>query len=284
MHARIFPGDRRAGLDLRPRDLRARAAAVAALGDEVVDAALAFGVARIPVLHGRVLDLGVVERDQFDHGGVELVLVAHRRGAAFEIGDVGALLGDDQRALELAGIPLIDAEIGRQLHRAAHALGHVDEGAVGEDRRVERGVEIVGDRHDRAEILPHDLRIFADRLGDRAEDDAGLLQLLLEGGDDRDRIEHRVDGDPRALDAGQHLALAERNAELLVGREQLGIDLVEALRALAALRRGVVVDVLEVDLRIVDLGPGRLASWSASGDRRRAAIRASIRARSSWPR
>ncbi|MDZ7770872.1 MAG: hypothetical protein U5K38_18355 [Woeseiaceae bacterium] len=72
----------------RPRDLRAVAAAVAALGDEVVDAALAFGVARIPVLHGRVLDLGVVQRDQFDDGGVELVLVAHRRGAAFEVAHV----------------------------------------------------------------------------------------------------------------------------------------------------------------------------------------------------
>ena len=153
MHARILPGDRRAGLDLRPRDLRPVAAAVAALGDEVVDAALAVGVARIPVLDGRVLDLGVVERDQLDHRGVELVLVAHRRGAALEIGDVGALLGDDQRPLELAGVPLVDAEIGRQLHRAAHALGHVDERAVGEDRRVERRVEIVGHRHDRAEIL-----------------------------------------------------------------------------------------------------------------------------------
>jgi hypothetical protein len=79
-------------------------AAVAALGDEVVDAALAVLVARIPVLHRGVLDLGVVQRDQFDHGGVQLVLVALRRRAAFQIGDVAALVGDDQRALELAGV------------------------------------------------------------------------------------------------------------------------------------------------------------------------------------
>src|SRR5581483_9589849 len=111
--ARIFPGDGRAGLDLGPGDLRARPTAVAALGDEIEDAAFALGVARIPVLHRRILDLGVVERDELDHGGVQLVLVAHRRGAAFEIGDVGALVGDDQRALELAGVALIDAEIGR---------------------------------------------------------------------------------------------------------------------------------------------------------------------------
>ena len=141
--ARIFPGDGRAGLELGPGNLGARAAAVAALGDEVVDAALAARVARIPVLDGRILDLGVIERDQLDHGGMQLVLVAHRRRAAFEIADVGALVGDDQRALELAGVLLVDAEVGRELHRAAHARRHVDERAVGEHRRIERREEVV---------------------------------------------------------------------------------------------------------------------------------------------
>src|SRR5205823_45593 len=97
--ARIFPGDRRAGLDLGPRNLRARAAAGAALGHEIVDAALTLGVTRVPVLHGRVLDLRVLVRDQLDHRGVQLVLVALRRGAAFEIADIGALVGDQQGAL-----------------------------------------------------------------------------------------------------------------------------------------------------------------------------------------
>ena len=128
---------------------------------------LPFGVARIPVLDGRILDLGVVERDQLDHRGMQLVLVAHRRGAAFEIADVGALVGDDQRALELAGVLLVDAEIGRQLHRAAHARRHVDERAVGEHRRIQRGEEVVGHRHDGAEILLHQLGMLADRLRDR---------------------------------------------------------------------------------------------------------------------
>ena len=173
-----------------------RAAAVAALGDEVVDAALAVLVARIPVLDGRIFDLGVVERDQFDHRGMKLVLVARRRGAAFEVAHVGALVGDDQRALELAGVLLVDAEIGRKLHRAAHARRHVDERAVGEHRRVERGEEIVGDRHHRAEIFPHQVGMLLQRLRDRHEEDAGLRQFLLEGGRDRDRIEHRVDRHP----------------------------------------------------------------------------------------
>ena len=159
-------------------------------------------VARIPVLHGRILDLGVVERDQLDHGGVQLVLVAHRRGAAFEVAHVGALVGDDQRALELAGVLLVDAEIGRELHRAAHARRHVDERAVGEHRRIERREEVVGHRHDRAEILLHQLGMLAQRLGDRHEDHAGLLQLFLEGGGDRDGVEHRVDRDAVARRGG----------------------------------------------------------------------------------
>ena len=92
-------------------------------------------------------------REDLDHRGVQLVLVAHRRGAAFEVADVAALVGDDQGALELAGVLGIDAEIGRQLHRAADALGHVDEGAVGKDRAVEAGEIIVALRNDRAEIF-----------------------------------------------------------------------------------------------------------------------------------
>src|SRR5690606_34394138 len=54
--ARVFPGDGRAGLDLRPGNLGAAAAAVAALRHEVVDAAFAFLVARIPVLDRRIFD------------------------------------------------------------------------------------------------------------------------------------------------------------------------------------------------------------------------------------
>src|SRR5690606_15541124 len=126
----ILPGDSRARLYLRPGDLGVAAAAIATLRNEVVDAALTLLVARVPVLHGRVLDLRVVERNQLDHRRVQLVLVTHRRRATFEVGDVRPLVGDDERPLELARLSLVDAEVRRQLHRAAHALWHVDERAV----------------------------------------------------------------------------------------------------------------------------------------------------------
>ena len=64
------------------------------------------------------------------------------------------------------------------------------------------------------------------RLGEGAEDDADLRELLAEGRRDRDRVEDRVH-----RDAGQLAALAQRNAELLVGLEELRVHLLEALRA-----------------------------------------------------
>ena len=148
--------------------------APAALGDEVVNAAAALGVAGVPVLHGRVLDLGVVEGDELDHRRVELVLVAHRGGAAFQVADVGPLFGDDEGPLELAGVGGIDAEVGGQLHRAAHALGDVAERAVGEDRGVERGEEVVAVGDDRAEVPADKVRVVLDGFGEGAEDDAGF--------------------------------------------------------------------------------------------------------------
>src|SRR5207249_10024574 len=51
----ILPGNGRTGLHLRPGDLRIPAHALAALGDEVVNAALTFLVAGIPVLHRGIL-------------------------------------------------------------------------------------------------------------------------------------------------------------------------------------------------------------------------------------
>src|SRR3954447_10069287 len=266
--ARILPGDRRTGLDLGPGYLGIVAAAVTTLGDEIVDAAFAFRIAGIPVLHRRIFDLGIIVRDELDHGGVQLVLVALRRGAALEIGDVGALVGDDQRALELAGVAFVDAEVGGQFHRAAHARRHVNERAVREHRRVQRCVEIVRRRHHGPQIFLHQFGMLADRFRDRHEDHAGLLQLCLEGGRNRDRIEDGVDRDLApvgillaglGLDAFEHGDFPQGDAELFVGLQNLGIDLVERGDRLLRLRGRIVIKVLEVDLGIVDAGPGRLS-------------------------
>ncbi len=142
----------------------------------------------------------------------------------------------------------------RELHRTAHALRHVDERAVREDGRVEAREEVVRDRHDRAEVLADEVGVIADRLGERAEDDARLLELRLERGRDRDAVEDGVD-----RDAGERRALVQRHPELLVGLEQLGVDLVQALRRVLPLPdRRVVRDRLVVDRLVADVRPARL--------------------------
>src|ERR1044071_6492954 len=229
---RVLPRNRRAGLDLRPRNLRVAAAARAALRHEVVNAALALLVARVPVLHRRILNLRVVQRDEFHDGRVQLVLVELRRGAAFEIGDVCALLRDDERALELAGLLVVDAEVGRKLHRAADALRHEDEGAVREDRAVQSREVVVADGYDRAEVLLDEFGVIPNRIGEGAEDDAVLLELLLVGRRDRDRVEDGVHGDVREL-----LLLVQRDAELLERAEKLRVNLIQTRLRRLLLRR-----------------------------------------------
>src|SRR5206468_13065387 len=146
--ARVLPGDRGTGLDLRPGDLRVRAERLPALGDEVVDAALPVLGPGIPVLDRGVLDLRVVKGDQLDDRGVELVRVSDWRGAAFEIADVGAFVRDDEGALELAGVLRVDSEVRGQFHRAPYARRHVGERTVAEDGAVQPRVEVdvEGDR------------------------------------------------------------------------------------------------------------------------------------------
>src|SRR3972149_1679033 len=82
---RVLPRDCGARLDLRPRELRVLPHRTAALRDEVVDAALPVLVARIPILDRAVLQLCIVERDEFDDGRVKLILVTHRGCASFKI-------------------------------------------------------------------------------------------------------------------------------------------------------------------------------------------------------
>ena len=102
-----------------------------ALGDEVED------VLR-PVLHGRVADPRARLGDDLDHRGVQRVARVDRRRAALDVVDVGALLADDQRPLELAHVLGVDPEVGLQRHLDLDPGRHVDEGAARPDGRVER--------------------------------------------------------------------------------------------------------------------------------------------------
>ena len=252
-HARrVLPGNRRTGFDLRPRNARVHTLAQAALGDKVVDAAHAFFVARVPVLHGRIFDVGVVHRHQLHHRRVQLIGIKLGRGAAFEIRHRGAVFGHDQRALELAGILRVDPKIRGQLHRAFHALGDVAKRAVGEHRGIQRRVKVVAHRHHRAHVFAHQIGMVTYGFRDGAEDNAHVSELLFVGGSHRYRIENHVHRHARECGAFIH-----RHAEFFKGAQQFGIDLIHAGEFFLRLRRGVVTDVLKIDFRIMHIGPRR---------------------------
>ena len=81
--------------------------------------------------------------------------------------------------------------------------------------------------HHRAEILLHQLRMVVHRLGERAEDHARLLQRLLKvvatetlSNTASTATWSALDG--VRIDARQDRPLLQRDAELLVGLQQLG--------------------------------------------------------------
>jgi hypothetical protein len=247
--AGIFPGDGGAGLDLGPGNFGVLSA-FAALGHEIVNAAFAFFVAGIPVLDGGVFDLGAFHRNEFDDGSVELVFIAHWRGATFEVADVAAFVGDDQGAFELAGTGGVDAEIGRKFHRATDALGDVTKGTVAEHGAVERGVKVVIRRDDCAEVFFDELRMFADGFAEAAENNAFFGKFFAEGRRDARAVHDGVDGH-----AAETFLFVERDAEFIEHFQNVGIDLVEAIEFFLRLRRGVVDVGLVIDLGVVRVRP-----------------------------
>ncbi len=226
----VDPLDRRVGLGDRP------------LGDEVVD------VLR-PVLHGRVADARAGLGDQLDDGGVQRVGGPHRGGAALDVVHVRALVGDDQRALELAHVLRVDAEVGLQRHLDLDARRDVDERAARPDRGVERGQLVVVGRDDRGEVLADDVLVLTER-GVHVHEDHALGGELL--------VDLVVDGLRLVLgaDAGEELALGLGDPELVERvLDVLGNVVPGLLGAVGGADE--VVDVVEVDAGEQRRAPGR---------------------------
>ncbi|OEI69675.1 Uncharacterized protein Cus16_0284 [Curtobacterium sp. ER1/6] len=207
------------------------------LGDEVVD------VAR-PVLDRRVAHAGVLLHDDLDHGRVQRVRLVDRGGAALDVVDVGVLVRDDQRPLELSHVLGVDPEVGLQRDLDVHALRDVDERPAGPDGGVQSGELVVAGRDHGAEVLLEELGVLAQRRVGVHEDDALLLQVLADLVVDDLGLVLRGDAGDEAL------ALGLGDAETLVGvADVLG----QLFPGLGLLLRGLheVLDVVEVDVRQV---------------------------------
>ena len=83
------------------------------------------------------------------------------------------------------------------------------------------------------------------------ENHAQLGELALKRRRHRNTVEHSIDGDAR-----EPFLLHQRNTELRIGLEQLGIDFCQTLGSIGfGLRRRIVANRLIVDGRIVHVGP-----------------------------
>ena len=126
---------------------------------------------------------------------MQLIFIAHRCRATFEIRDVTAFFSDDQSAFELARFAGINPEIRRQIQRAAHAFGNVNETAIRKDRTVEGGVIIVFIRNNRTEIFFDQIRVIFDRFAKRTKNDPDFRQLFLVRRANGNTIKDRIDRD-----------------------------------------------------------------------------------------
>ena len=133
-----------------------------------------------PVLNGRVAHARVLLHEDLNDAGVQRVLVVDRGGAALDVVNVGPLVGDDERTLELTHGGGVNAEVRLKRDRHVHALGDVDEGSTGPGGGVQCRELVVAGGHALAEVLLEDLGVLAQTGIGVGEDDALALQVLLD--------------------------------------------------------------------------------------------------------
>ena len=163
---------------------------------------------------------------------MELILITHGCGTAFQITDITIVVAYDESTLKLTCSTSIDTEIGTQLHRATHSLGNIHKGSVTEDCRVECRKEIILVRNHRTQILAHQFGMIPDRLTYGAEYDTLLLQFLPESGLHAHRVHDRIHGH-----AAQSKTFLKGDAQLIKGLYQFGVHLLGPIRRI--LLRGV---------------------------------------------
>src|SRR5262245_54424924 len=81
-----------------------------------------------PVLDSGVADAGALHRDELNDGAVQRVGAVNRSSTALDVMHEAARLGDDQRALELAHVFGVNAEVGLQRNLHFDARGYPYEG------------------------------------------------------------------------------------------------------------------------------------------------------------
>ena len=248
--AGIFPGNSGTCFHLRPGDLAVISTAKATFRYEVIDTALSILITRIPILYGRIFHLCPFLRDNLHDCRMKLVLITHRSRTSFQITNISVIIRHDQCPLELSRVCRIDTEIGTQLHRTTNAFRNINKRAIREYRGIQCRIKVIPIAHNSSQIFPYQIRMILNRFTERAEDNPFLGQSLLERCLYRDTIHHGID-----RHTTQVLLLLKRYAQLIKRFQQLRINLIRALRPLLLFGSGIINDILEVDLRNIQMSP-----------------------------
>ncbi len=147
----------------------------------------------------------------------------------------------------------VDAKVGGQFHRAAHAFRNVDERTVTEYSRIQCSIKIVALRHHAAEVSAHQVGMILNSLGKRTKNDTGFGELLFERRRNRNAVKHGINSD-----TGEACALVQGDAELVVSFEQLRVDFIQTFGSIVVrLGGGKIRDRVKVDRRVMDVSPVR---------------------------
>ena len=124
--------------------------------------------------------------------------------------DLRSFIRDDERALKLAHIRHVHAEVSLQRQLHMYALRDINEGTAGPDSTVQRGKFVIVIRHHRAEIFTEQFRIEAQPVFNADEDHALFFQLFLNG------VVYHL-GFVLCSDTGEELLFGFRDAKLVEG-------------------------------------------------------------------
>ena len=88
-----------------------------------------------------------------------------------------------------------------------------------------------------------------------AENHAHFGQFSLEGGGYRDRVKHGIHRHTRFFNTSQNFLLKQRNTELFIHAQQFRVHLIQRCRAGGRFGRGIIMQVLIINFRIMNAGP-----------------------------
>ena len=156
---------------------------------------------------------------------------------------LSALVGNDERALKLAGILRVDAEIRLQWHFTLDTGRNVYERPTRPHGRVQRRKLVVAGRNDRAEILLDEIWVLAHRSIHVAKENSLSFKVFAVLVVNNLRLV--LSGDPCEI-----LALCLGNTEFLIRAHHFFWEFIPFVN-LFARRLQVVIDVLKIDVRHV---------------------------------